>query len=219
MPNVSSILPHHSVRRVFPTAGRLAYQAGPSRSVNQLKPAAARSDAACGQSLAFQSWSAWRAPFGLARALKVATMERMKLSMIGGASAVALIAVISAGTALADPKGVWLAQDGARVRVGPCGGALCATIATPKSAADPETGRPWTDKNNPDPALRNRPLVGVAVLSSLVPEGPGRWSGRLYNIDNGQSYSGRLLEIDPRTIRVEGCAIGICGGQNMVRIK
>jgi len=86
-------------------------------------------------------------------------MERMKLSIIGGASAVALIAVISAGTALADPKGVWLAQDGARVRVGPCGGALCATIATPKSAADPETGRPWTDKNNPDPALRNRPLV------------------------------------------------------------
>jgi uncharacterized protein (DUF2147 family) len=146
-------------------------------------------------------------------------MERMKLSIIGGASAVALIAVISAGTALADPKGVWLAQDGARVRVGPCGGALCATIATPKSAADPETGRPWTDKNNPDPALRNRPLVGVAVLSFLVPEGPGRWSGRLYNIDNGQSYSGRLLEIDPRTIRVEGCAIGICGGQNMVRIK
>ena len=85
-------------------------------------------------------------------------MERMKLSIIGGASAVALIALISAGTALADPKGVWLAQDGARVRVGPCGGALCATIATPKSAVDPETGRPWTDKNNPDPA-RNRPLV------------------------------------------------------------
>ena len=26
-------------------------------------------------------------------------------------------------------EGVWLAQDGARVRVGPCGGALCATIA------------------------------------------------------------------------------------------
>ena len=38
--DVSSILPYHSVRRVFPsTAGRLAYQAGPSRSVDQLKPA------------------------------------------------------------------------------------------------------------------------------------------------------------------------------------
>jgi uncharacterized protein (DUF2147 family) len=53
----------------------------------------------------------------------------------------------------------------------------------------------------------------------LVPEGPGRWSGRLYNVDNGNSYAGRLLELGPTTIRVEGCAIGICGGQNMTRIK
>jgi hypothetical protein len=36
---------------------------------------------------------------------------------------------------------------------------------------------------------------------------------------NGNSYSGRLLELGPTTIRVEGCAIGICGGQNMSRIK
>ena len=69
------------------------------------------------------------------------------------------------------------------------------------------------------PAQRGRPLVGVPVLYGLVPEGPGRWSGRLYNIDNGNSYSGRLLELGPTTIRVEGCAIGICGGQNMSRIK
>ena len=48
---------------------------------------------------------------------------------------------------------------------------------------------------------------------------PGRWSGRLYNVDNGNSYAGHLLELGPATIRVEGCAIGICGGQNMTRIK
>jgi uncharacterized protein (DUF2147 family) len=143
----------------------------------------------------------------------------MRLCTFWGASAVALSVLICAGTASADPKGLWLAQDGARVRVAPCGGALCAIIATPKSPVDPATGQPWTDKNNPDPGMRGRPLVGVAVLSSLVPDGPGRWSGRLYNIDNGNSYSGHLLELDARTIRVEGCAIGICGGQNMTRIR
>jgi uncharacterized protein (DUF2147 family) len=105
------------------------------------------------------------------------------------------------------------------VKVGPCGVALCATIATPKSAYDPETGRPWTDKHNPDPAQRGRPLFGVPVLYGLVPDGPGRWSGTLYNVDNGNSYSGHLLELGHTTIRVEGCAIGICGGQNMTRIK
>jgi hypothetical protein len=73
---------------------------------------------------------------------------------------------------LADPKGLWLAQDGAHVKVGPCGAGLCATIASPSSAVDPETGRPWTDKYNPDPALRGRPLVGVPVLYGLVPDGP-----------------------------------------------
>jgi uncharacterized protein (DUF2147 family) len=142
----------------------------------------------------------------------------MKLPRLCAAAAVTLC-LFCAGSASADPKGLWLAQDGAHVKVGPCGGALCATIATPRSAVDPETGRPWTDKNNPDPAQRGRPLVGVPVLYGLVPDGAGRWSGRLYNIDNGNSYAGRLLELGPTTIRVEGCAIGICGGQNMTRIK
>jgi uncharacterized protein (DUF2147 family) len=97
----------------------------------------------------------------------------MKLYTLCAAAALPLFAFAGAGTASADPKGLWLAQDGARVRVGPCGAALCATIATPKSAVDPETGRPWTDKNNPDPAQRGRPLVGVAVLSGL-PAGRSR---------------------------------------------
>jgi uncharacterized protein (DUF2147 family) len=143
----------------------------------------------------------------------------MKLYRLCGVSAVALFTLVGAGTALADPKGLWLAQDGAKVRVGSCGRALCATIATPKSPTDPSTGGPWTDKNNPDPAQRGRPLVGVAVLSSMVPDGPGKWSGRLYNTDNGQSYEGHLLELDRQTIRVEGCVIGICGGRNMTRIQ
>ena len=130
MPNVSSILP------IIPYGGFSLRLEGwhirrdlPEASISlSLLPRDPTPRA--GRAWPSSLWSAWRAPFGLARALKVATMERMKLSIIGGASAVALIALISAGTALADPKGVWLAQDGARVRVGPCGGALCATIAT-----------------------------------------------------------------------------------------
>lgn len=119
----------------------------------------------------------------------------------------------------ADPRGLWLAEDGAKVRVSSCGSSICATIAEAKSRIDPETGQPWTDKNNSDPALRNRPLVGVAVLRSLQPDGPGKWSGTLYNNENGNTYSGHLLEIGPRTIRIEGCMIGICGGRNLSRLQ
>src|SRR5580704_4442470 len=121
----------------------------------------------------------------------------MKFYGLCGASAVILSVLVCAGTAFADPKGLWLAQDGARVRVGSCGGALCATIAAPKSHVDPETGLPWTDKNNPDPAQRGRPLVGVAVLYSLVPAGPGKWTGTPLQ----RRQRSKLCRTSPRTRR------------------
>jgi uncharacterized protein (DUF2147 family) len=141
----------------------------------------------------------------------------MKRGLVYG-SIVMLIGAAGMAGAQADPRGLWLAQDGAKVHVSSCGNALCAVIAEAKSRIDPATGQPWTDKNNPDPALRDRPLVGVAVLRSLQPDGPGKWSGTLYNDDNGNTYNGHLLELGPRTIRIEGCVIGICGGQNLSRI-
>ena len=95
-------------------------------------------------------------------------MKHMTWCRVSGVSAIVLSVLVSAGSALADPKGLWQAQDGAHVRVGPCGAALCATIAKPKSSVDPQTGLPWTDKNNPDPAHRGRPLIGVPVLYGLV---------------------------------------------------
>ena len=143
----------------------------------------------------------------------------MKFRSFCSVSAVALFFVFSAGSALADPKGLWLAQDGVKVRVGTCGQALCAKVAAPKSPIDPDTGRAWTDKNNPDPNKRGLPLVGVAVLYSMMPDGPGRWSGWLYNTEDGKTYPGHLLELGPATIRVEGCALGICGGRNLTRLQ
>jgi uncharacterized protein (DUF2147 family) len=142
----------------------------------------------------------------------------LKRSLVFGL-AVTLFGAAGIASAKADPRGLWLAQDGAKVRVGSCGGTLCATIAEPKSRVDPATGQPWTDKNNPDPALRRRPLVGLPVLWSLQPTSQGKWSGTLYNVENGNNYEGHLLDVGPRTIRIEGCAIGICGGQDLSRIQ
>jgi uncharacterized protein (DUF2147 family) len=124
------------------------------------------------------------------------------------------------GVALADPSGLWLAGDGARLSISSCGNELCGVLVHTASPLDPDTGRPWTDKNNADPHLQNRPLVGVHVLIAMRPNGAGTWSGRLYNIDDGKTYDGNLRELDARTIRVEGCAATIlCGGENMTRIK
>ena len=143
----------------------------------------------------------------------------MKLSPPYNPITVVLFILLGAATAHADPIGVWRAEDGAHIRVAKCGPALCATIVQARSAVDPETGGPWTDKHNPDPALRGRSQIGVAVLSGMVPDGPGRWSGQLYNVDNGNTYQGHLLDVNPQTVRIEGCFLGICGGRNLSRLQ
>lgn len=144
----------------------------------------------------------------------------MKLPGRFNPSVVVLFALMAAGPAQADPRGLWLAQDGAKVRVSSCGKALCGRIAVAKSATDPDTGKPWTDKNNPDPMLRNRPVVGVEVFIAMMPDGARRWSGHLYNTNGGQTVPGYLTEVDRKTIRVEGCAAPtLCGGQNLSRIR
>ena len=144
-------------------------------------------------------------------------MTRYRFCVLSAALAFGLTA---AAAAHADPRGLWLAQDGAKVRVSSCGKALCGRIAAAKTPFDPDTGRPWTDKNNPDPRLRTRPLVGVEVFMSMMPDGPGKWSGRLYDTSGGQTVPGHLTEINRNTIRIEGCAApSLCGGQNLTRTK
>ena len=137
-----------------------------------------------------------------------------------GALFVIIVMGTSIGVVVADPAGLWLVRDGAHVEIAPCGNELCGILVSASSPIDPATGRPWADKNNIDPNLRNRPLVGVQVLIAMRPNGFGKWSGRLYNRGDGKTYTGYLNELDARTIRVEGCVLSIlCGGENMTRIK
>ena len=120
--------------------------------------------------------------------------------------------------AAADPVGLWRDKDGTTIRVRRCGAALCGTIAGMASANDPETGQRWTDKHNPDPARRLRPLVGVRVFIGMRPAGPGRWSGQLYNTDDGMTLSGNLIDSGATVLRVEGCVGGFCGGEDLKRV-
>ena len=147
----------------------------------------------------------------------------MRFQTLCSVSVVALSAFIGAATAQADPRGLWLADDGAKVRVAPCGKALCGKIAVAKSPTNPDTGQPWTDMNNLDSQLRSRPLVGVEVFISMMPDGPGKWSGELYDTGGGRNLPGHLIEIDAKTLRVEGCAGpnggAPCGGKNLTRLE
>jgi uncharacterized protein (DUF2147 family) len=135
------------------------------------------------------------------------------------AGAAFVLAALWAAPALADPIGLWLDKDGWMIRIQPCGPDLCAVIASVKPPLDPATGRAWTDKNNSDASKRNRPLVGLEVLSGMRPSAPRKWSGQLYDAERGHTLSGNLIEIDQDTIRIEGCLLLLCGGEELHRVK
>ena len=94
-------------------------------------------------------------------------------------TAIAFCFLTSAALA-ANPEGNWLSEDGGtKVRISTCGGnKLCATLVWLDHPIDPATGRPKTDRLNPDPAKRSRPLIGLQVVNALAPSGPNTWSGR-----------------------------------------
>ena len=64
----------------------------------------------------------------------------MKLYTLCIVSAVGFAALVSAGTAAADPRGLWLAEDGAKVRVSSCGRALLRDISKSQIADGPGDG-------------------------------------------------------------------------------
>jgi uncharacterized protein (DUF2147 family) len=49
----------------------------------------------------------------------------------------------------------------------------------------------WTDKHNPDPALRNRKILGLNILKEMTySPGSDSWqNGKIYDISSGHEYS------------------------------
>jgi uncharacterized protein (DUF2147 family) len=124
---------------------------------------------------------------------------------------------IAASPVASDPKspiGEWITEGGeGRVRISACGQALCGIVA----GGNPDD----TDRHNPDPAKRNRPLDGMTVLIDMKPAKANRWEGQIYNVKDGRTYASNISLKSTDVLRVEGCAFGgwFCGGQNWTRAK
>jgi uncharacterized protein (DUF2147 family) len=119
----------------------------------------------------------------------------------------------------AEPTGVWLTQAGdARVKVSKCGGGICGVIVGLKDPIDPATGKPQLDDKNPNPALRKRPMIGLPLFRGMQPAAAGKWSGQIYNADDGSSYASSVSVTGANTLRVEGCVGALCGGETWTRV-
>ena len=133
-----------------------------------------------------------------------------------------LAALLAAPAAMAqsagEPTGIWMTQAGdARVKVSKCGGGICGVIVGLREPTDPATGKPAVDDKNPNPALKKRPMIGLPLFSGMQPTGPSKWSGTIYNADDGSSYASNVSVAGPDTLKVEGCVGALCGGETWTR--
>jgi uncharacterized protein (DUF2147 family) len=120
----------------------------------------------------------------------------------------------------ADPLGTWFTEEGkATVRMADCGGALCGTIVALKEPNDPQSGKPKVDKNNADAGKRSRPIIGVQIVIGLKPDGANKWSGQIYNPEDGKTYNLSVTLPNTNTLKVQGCMLGgvICKTQTWTR--
>jgi uncharacterized protein (DUF2147 family) len=70
---------------------------------------------------------------------------------------------------------------------------------------DDEEGEPKVDKNNPDPALQSRPIVGLRMLEGFRYDGKGMWhKGTIYDPDNGKTYKCKVRFGDDGILKVRG---------------
>jgi uncharacterized protein (DUF2147 family) len=137
-----------------------------------------------------------------------------------GITIATLAALLAAAPAKAGggPDGIWLTQAGdAKVRVSRCGSGICGVVVWLKDPIDPATGKPQADDKNPNPALTRRPIIGLSLFSGMRPVGPNKWSGRIYNADDGKTYASKISVAGPSALRVEGCVGAFCGGEDWAR--
>jgi uncharacterized protein (DUF2147 family) len=106
-------------------------------------------------------------------------------------TALAPAALFAAGFAAASADaatpiaGRWMTEEKtAIVTVGPCGSNVCGRLTT--LLKQPPSGPP-VDSNNPDPALRRRPLEGLVILSGFADKGDD-WRGKIYDPKSGKTY-------------------------------
>jgi uncharacterized protein (DUF2147 family) len=117
-----------------------------------------------------------------------------------------------------EPGGIRLMQAGdARVKISRCGGGICGVIVWLREPIDPATGKPAVDDKNRNPALARRPMIGLPLFSDMRPSGQSRWSGQIYNADDGNTYASNVAMTGPDMLRVEGCVGVLCGGETWTR--
>ncbi len=99
-------------------------------------------------------------------------------------------------------EGTWLSADGTgwiKIDMGEDG-----PVGSIAGSPD-DRERSDKDELNPDPALRDRPLLGLTIMDGFTAAGDGRWkSGKIYDPNSGKTYKCKLTLVDANTLELRG---------------
>jgi uncharacterized protein (DUF2147 family) len=107
----------------------------------------------------------------------------------------------------------WLTANGSGIiRIEACGKQTCGRIVGPGPKADKNAAT--TDAKNPDPKLRTRPIVGMAILTGFTAQPDGKFTGgQIYDPTEGKVYRSEFRRKRDGKLEVKGCVGPICIGQ------
>lgn len=114
-------------------------------------------------------------------------------------------------------SGKWMTHDkDSIVEIAPCGATVCGKVLRVLKMMP--NGKAPIDLNNPDPALRNRPVQGMMILSGFT-DGGKQWNGRIYDPKSGKSYKSKLARNPDGSLKVQGCIGFLCQSFNWTAVK
>jgi uncharacterized protein (DUF2147 family) len=138
----------------------------------------------------------------------------MKTKLMAGIAALALIATPVLAQTAEDAIGVWEnPENKSHTEFYKCGDGVCGKIV---KVVDGQK----TDDKNPDPAKRNRPIVGLVIMEGAKKAGPNKWAGTVYIRTEGKSYSGTVTVKSKNELDLSGCVAAIfCKTTTLTRVK
>jgi len=141
-------------------------------------------------------------------------MNRALAAMAASLLALSLASASASAQKAEDALGVWLHPDnGSNVEFYKCGEGVCGKIVK-------VTDGQKTDDKNPDPAKKNRPIVGLVIMQGAKKTGDNKWAGTLYNRENGKSYAGTVTVKSKNALDLSGCVAAVlCKTVTWTRVK
>ncbi len=130
-------------------------------------------------------------------------MRRLKSAWISSACLAALIAFPATSFASGDEAvGTWKdTETGAITQIYSCGGGICIRVVKPSKEHA-------VDDHNPNPKLKGRSMAGVTIMHGASKAGENKWKGKLYNSEDGETYTGYITVKGKDEVKLDGCVLG-----------